>query len=113
MRTSMKILNFDTRDKGKCFRATTNQAKQSVPRAGLLVFDGHTVHALPRLASLPPSITVPLSPVIAMTQVTKLVSLSSERIPGTEVEGSPTSSRPSAIRPANHVIARRAELSSD
>lgn len=58
MRMSMQILDFDTRDKGRCFRTTKNEASQSVPRAGLLVFDGQSVNALPCLASsrlaLPP-----------------------------------------------------------
>lgn len=79
MRTSMQILDFDTRDKGRCL-CTTGAKRNSSPSRGLgyLYLMDKSVNASPLryLASLPPSITVPLSPVIAMTQVTKLASLS-------------------------------------
>lgn len=50
------MVGFNTRDKGKCFRITMSKVQQSVQRDGLLVFDGHSVNALPampRLASPP------------------------------------------------------------
>lgn len=51
MRKSTQMLGFDTRDKGKWFRSTIDKVKQSVPRAGLLVFDKHSVNASPCPAS--------------------------------------------------------------
>lgn len=116
MRTSMQILDFDTRDKGKCFRTTKDEANQSVPRAGLLVFDGQSVNALPCLAS--PRLASPLdhrsfisgdrNDTGDQARKSKL-----RTDPWNRRRGIADIVKASAVRPANHVMASTAELSSD
>lgn len=111
----MQKLDFDTRDKGKCFRATVDETWQSVSRATLLVFDGQPVgQCLP----LPCSRRLPLE---------HRSSISGDRNDtGDQARKSKLRTDPwhrrrgiadivkaNAVRPANHIVASRAELSSD
>lgn len=116
MRTNMQILDFDTRDKGKCFRTTKDEANQSVPRAGLLVFDGQPVNASPCLAS--PRLASPLDhrPFISGNRNDTGDQARKSKLrtdPWNRGRGIADIVKASAVRPANHVVASTAELSSD